>query len=143
MADLFKGLESYIGTEEEEAYINSVFSRCRHISIDTAIMEKADNVYVLPISCGWSDLGTWNSIYNTLEKDESNNVVNNNGKVLLKDCSNSIVYSQKDKIAIIKGLDNYIVVNSNESLLIYPKDQENEIKPLLQEVKDKFELKQL
>jgi len=112
-----------------------------NISIDYGILEKADNVYVIPSSFGWSDLGTWGSAYENLEKDYHENAVAGNNVVLF-DCSKNIVHTTDDKLILLQGLDDFIVVDSKDALLICKKENEQNIKEYLSEIKrnigDKF-----
>lgn len=121
-----KGNESY-NTAAEVSFINENYALAENISIDYAIMEKADNVYVLPAIFDWNDLGTWGSLHEKLEKDDNNNAVVN-AKVILENASNNIIRSDAKKLIIIDGLDDYIIVDKEGVLLIYPKSKEQDIK---------------
>lgn len=121
-----KGIESY-NTADEVNFINENYALSENISIDYAIMEKAENVYVLPATFDWNDLGTWGSLHEKLEKDDNNNAVVN-AKVLLENASNNIIRSDAKKLIIIDGLDDYIIVDKEGVLLIYPKSKEQDIK---------------
>ncbi len=117
---------TYINTEKEQAYIDKVYPKTENISIDYAILERADNVYTIPADIGWSDLGTWNSLHAYLsEKDDCVNIGKN---IHLMECKDVIVMSNNDKTVVIKGLADYIVVDEDNALLIYPKADEQEIK---------------
>lgn len=131
-----KGIPFY-NTPREQEFINEHYPQSQNISIDYAIMEKADNVFTLPADIGWSDLGTWASLYAVSSKDEHNNVVNE-GRTILKETSQCMIHLPKNKLAVIKGLNNYIVVDDGAVLLIYPKEQEQEIKQVSQEVEARF-----
>lgn len=138
MNDVFKeGAEVY-NTDREAKFISGAFVRCVNISIDFAIMEKADNVYVLPADFGWSDLGTWASVYELAEKDYLGNVSASSEQVIVYDSSNCMIHAPKDKLVIVKGLHNFIVVQSDDTLLICPKDQEQGVKQIVADVKEKF-----
>ena len=93
-------------------------------------MEKAKNVYVLPATFDWNDLGTWGSLHEKLEKDENNNAVVN-AKVILENATNNIIRSDADKLIIIDGLNDYIIVDKEGVLLIYPKSKEQDIKGIV------------
>ncbi|RDC54275.1 mannose-1-phosphate guanylyltransferase [Pedobacter chinensis] len=121
-----KGAEFY-NTPQEQEFIKENYPLSPNISIDYAILEKADNVYTIPGEFGWSDLGTWASLYEVLDKDEQDNVFHGYN-VNLQDTRNCMIQLPKHKIAVIKGLDNYIVVDDGDVLLIYPKNKEQEIK---------------
>ena len=106
------------------------FAKCPDISIDYAIMEKADNVYTIPSAFGWSDLGTWGSLFIESAKDDNNNAINGN-EIHTEDVSNCLIRMPKDKLLVAKGLDDYIIIDEDDVLLIYPKSKEQEIKTLL------------
>ena len=125
--------ESQFATENEQAYIDKVYPNTPKISVDYAILEKADNVYTIPADIGWSDLGTWNSLHAYLDKDE-NLSVTIGANTHLVDTTNTIVRSDSDKVVVIKGLDDYIVVDEPDALLIYPKGDEQEIKQVVKTV---------
>ena len=134
MNSLFlKGFESY-NTNSETTFINENYTDAENVSIDYAILEKAKNVYVLPATFDWNDLGTWGSLHEKLDKDESNNAVVN-ATVLLKNASNNIISTSKDKLVIIDGLEDFIVVDKDNVLLIYPKSKEQEIKGIVASLK--------
>ena len=134
---LFKNLDDKIGSDIEQETLTQTYTECKNISIDYGIMEKAENVYVQTVNFGWSDLGTWSSLYEYSAQDINDNAVIN-GKVLLYDTKKSIVNVPKDKIAIIKGLENYIVVDSGAELLICPKDNEQQIKQFTTDIKAEY-----
>jgi len=121
-----KGNDSY-NTPDEVRFINENYASAANISIDYAVMENADNVYVLPATFDWNDLGTWGSLHEKLEKDENNNAVVN-ARVILENASNNIIRTDSKKIIIIDGLDDFIVVDKDNILLIYPKSKEQDIK---------------
>lgn len=126
--------KSKFGTPDEQAYIDEVYPKTKSISVDYAIMERADNVYTIPADIGWSDLGTWNSLHAYKDKDQNQCVVVGD-RTLLIDTKNTIVRSDSEKVAVIKGLDDYIVVDEKEALLIYPKSDEQEIKEIVRNLK--------
>ena len=115
-------------------FIEENYSLAENISIDYAIMEKAKNVYVFPATFDWNDLGTWGSLHEKLPKDNNNNAVVN-AKVLLKNSSSNIISTSKDKLVIIDGLEDYIIVDKDNVLLIYPKSKEQEIKQIVSQLK--------
>jgi len=133
IATLFESGLSCYNTNQESEFINIKYPTSPNISIDYAILEKADNVYTIPADIGWSDLGTWASLHAVGEKDAANNMVNLD-KVNLKDTANCIIHLPKDKAAVIRGLDNYIIVDDGEVLLIYPKSEEQEIKQVAKDM---------
>ena len=118
------------GTENEQAYIDEVYPQTERISVDYAILEKANNTYTIPSEIGWSDLGTWNSLHSYLEKDKNENVVQAQ-RHHISETSNSLIRAQKERIIVIKGLEDYIVVDEPGALLIYPKSDEQEIKTVV------------
>ena len=130
-----QGIDKY-GTGEEEKFINQIYPLCKNISIDHGLMEKAKNVYVILADLGWSDLGTWGSLYTHVEKDETNNAVIGDN-VLAYDSSHNIVMMPKNKLAVIQGLDDYIIVDSNDTLLICKKKDEQKIKEFVKDIKVK------
>ena len=130
MNSLFiQGIESY-NTINEQKFINENYSLSENVSIDYAVMENAKNVYVLPATFDWNDLGTWNSLHEKLDKDENNNAIVN-AKVLLENASNNIIRSDADKLIVIDGLNDYIIVDKEGILLIYPKAKEQDIKRIV------------
>ena len=131
-----QGIDVY-NTEFEDDFISENYGKAENISVDYAIMEKSNNVYVLPATFDWNDLGTWGSLYDKLNKDLDKNAVVN-AKTLTKNASGNLIRTNKDKIVIIDGLNDYIIVDKNEVLLIFPKEKEQNIKKVLQKVKDKF-----
>ncbi|WP_419698282.1 mannose-1-phosphate guanylyltransferase [Mucilaginibacter sp. NFX135] len=138
MHEIFAEARPVYNTEEEKNYVHKAYQQCINISIDYGIMEKADNVYVLPSAFGWSDLGTWASIYDLAEKDYVGNVVIPSEKVIMYDSSNCMVNVPGEKLVILQGLHNFIVVESNNTLLICPRDQEQNVKQVVADVKAKF-----
>jgi len=138
MHEIFAEARPVYNTEEEKSYVHKAYQQCINISIDYGIMEKADNVYVLPSAFGWSDLGTWASIYDLGEKDYVGNVVIPSEKVIMYDSSNCMVNVPGEKLVILQGLHDFIVVESNNTLLICPRDQEQNVKQVVADVKAKF-----
>ncbi len=134
ISTLFKeGVKKY-NTPKEKAFIKDTYTVCKNISIDYAVMEKADNVYVLQSDFGWSDLGTWGSLYETHSKNkEGNAIVGKN--VMVYDSKNCIVNMPKDKLVVLQGLHDYIVVESDNILLICKKTEEQQIRKFVNDVK--------
>jgi mannose-1-phosphate guanylyltransferase len=120
------GVESY-NSSNEKKFIEENYANAENISIDYAVMENAKNVYVLPATFDWNDLGTWGQLHEKLDKDENNNGVIN-AKVVMENASNNIVRSDANKIIVIDGLHDYIIVDKEGVLLIYPKSKEQDIK---------------
>ncbi len=131
---LFTDLMPALGTEEERAAVEKVFAECRAISIDYGVMEKAENVYVRCGEFGWSDVGTWGSVYQHSRKDRYANAKPQEG-CFLYDTRSSFVSLPKDKIAVISGLKEYIVVDTDDVLMICPRSEEQNIKKFIDEVK--------
>lgn len=131
---LFKKGNDIYNTPAEQQFIDINYPMSPNISIDYAIMEKADNVYTIPADFGWSDLGTWASLYEVAEKQEGNNVISS-GVFHLQDTEDCIIHLPAKKLGVIKGLKNYIVVDDRDVLLIYPKQEEQEIKKITQTLK--------
>lgn len=127
MLALFEsGYESY-NTSGEKNFIDEHYAQAENISIDYALMENAENVFVLPATFDWNDLGTWGSLHEKLPKDHSNNAVVN-AKVILENATNNIIRSDAKKLIIVDGLDDFIIVDRADVLLIYPKTKEQDIK---------------
>lgn len=120
------GFDSY-NTIDEKQFILDNYPNAENISIDYAVMEKANNVYVLPATFDWNDLGTWGSLHEKLDKDHQNNAVVN-ATVILENASNNIIRSNAQKLVVIDGLDDYIIVDNDSVLMIYPKSKEQDIK---------------
>lgn len=128
---IFKEIQSEFYTSREAEAIKRTYSQCHTISIDYGIMEKADNVYVVPCDLGWSDLGTWKSLYEQLPKNKEGNVLN--GNIMAYETTNSIIKTPEEQLVVVQGLDNYIVAKYKNVLLICQKDQEQRIKHFLEE----------
>lgn len=131
---LFGAIERKLGTEDETEAIELVFSQCKSISIDYGIMEKADNVYVHSGDFGWSDVGTWGSVYQQSRKDRYANALNGSA-IQTYNTRNSLISLPKDKVAVVSGLKDYIVVDTDDVLMICPKDEEQNIKSFIEDVK--------
>ena len=141
MHEIFAEARPVYNTADEKAHIHKSYLQCTNISIDYGIMEKAENVYVLPSEFGWSDLGTWASIYDLAEKDYVGNAVIPSEKVIMYDSSNCMVNVPGEKLVILQGLHDFIVVESNNTLLICPRDQEQNVKKVVADVKQQFGVK--
>ena len=138
---LFKEGNSIYNTEKEIDFIKGVYSVCKNISIDYGVMEKASNVYVRSSIIGWSDLGTYGSLYTHITKDEKQNAVINKN-ALMYNSETCIVSAPKQKLMVIEGLNDYIVVDTKDVLLICKKENEQQIRQFVNDVKmtkgDKF-----
>ncbi len=131
-----KGCDVY-NTDFEDDFIRDNYAKAENISVDYAIMEKSTNVFVIPATFDWNDLGTWGSLYDKLDKDENNNAVVN-ARTLTEDASGNMIRTKTDKVVVVDGLQDYIIVDKDEVLLIFQKTKEQDIKKVLQKVKDKF-----
>ena len=127
LASVFDKIEPYFYTEQEQEIVNQYFPSCPNISIDYAVMEKSDEVFVYPANFGWSDLGTWGSLYTHLDQDENRNATVGQN-INLVDCKNCIVHTPSERKVVIQGLDNYIIAESDNTLLICKKEDEQLIK---------------
>jgi mannose-1-phosphate guanylyltransferase len=132
--ELFAGQRDKFNTPQEREALQEIYPFSTNISIDFGVMEKADNVYVIPSSFGWSDLGTWNSAYENLHKDHNANAVSANN-VMLVETDNCIINTSENKLLVLQGLSNYIVVDTGDVLLVCKKDKEQEIKEYVSEIK--------
>jgi mannose-1-phosphate guanylyltransferase len=126
--------ENLADSSKEAEALERIYPQCTNISIDYGIMEKAPNVYVIPSSFGWSDLGTWASAFDNLEKDYLGNAVNGD-QVMIIDANRSMIQAPNQKLVVVQGLTDYIVVDTPDVLLICRKDKEQEIKEYVAEVK--------
>ena len=136
MYDLFEEGKEFYNTNKEREYIDRVFPGCKNISIDYGIMEKSDNVYVYPADFGWSDLGTWGSLFTHLPSDNNNNAVQGD-KVMLYDCTDNIIKVPHDKLVVLQGLQGYIVVENEGTLFVCKKEAEQKIKQFVADLKTK------
>ena len=127
LAKVFDKIEPHFYKDDEQDVIDELFPTCPNISIDYAVMEKSDDVFVYPASFGWSDIGTWGSLYTHIKPDEKNNAVIGEN-IRMVDSEDCIVRSFGRKKVIVQGLDNYIVVDDNDCLLICKMQDEQQIK---------------
>jgi mannose-1-phosphate guanylyltransferase len=134
MYDVFSAEREKFNTPAEKKALEHIYPLCTNISIDFGIMEKADNVYVIPSSFGWSDLGTWNSAYENLEKDYFANAIAGNNVVVI-DATKCVVKAPNDKLLVLQGLDDFIVVDTKDVLLICKRDKEQDIKEYVADIK--------
>ncbi len=133
VADRFREGELLMGTDKEEDFIEEIFPKCPNISIDYGIMEKADNVFVLPSSFGWSDLGTWGSLYELSEKDPNGNV-SLHSEAHFYEAHGNIVVLEAGKKAIVQGVDDLIIAEEKGALLVCKKAEEQRIKQFVSEL---------
>lgn len=134
---LFKQGEGLYNTDSEPEFIDKIYQVCRNISVDYGIMEKAQNVHVYAADFGWSDLGTWGSLYEIRKKDTNQNVVSGN-RVKVYDSNKCIINMPKNKIVVVQGLEDYIVVENDDMLLICKKSDEQQIRQYVAEVQVDF-----
>ena len=137
MYELFHAGESALNTSEEKRFVDKEYGKSENISIDYGILERAANVRVKQASFDWNDLGTWGALHDKLEKDPNENAVVR-AITHLKDAEGNMVFSAKEKLVVIDGLKDYIVVDKENVLLIYPKEKEQKIKTLLTEISHTF-----
>ena len=136
LANLFKEGWDIYNTSKEEEFINRAYAVCKNISIDYSVMEKATNVYVRSSIFGWSDLGTWGSLHEQIEKDKNNNAIVGRN-IITYDCNNCIVQVPKEKLVVLQGLEDFIVVESEGVLMICKKQDEQQIRNFVNDVKVK------
>ncbi|SDG01789.1 mannose-1-phosphate guanylyltransferase [Dyadobacter soli] len=134
IAEIFQGGNDHYYLDSEDSFIQRAYQHCGSISIDNGIMEKAENVHVVLASFGWSDLGTWKSMYEVSEKDANMNVAD--GNLILHNTTNSIIKTPKDKLVVINGLDGFIVAEFDGVLLICKKDDEQKVKEFVAQAKE-------
>ncbi len=131
-----KGISVY-NTDFEDDFIRDNYEKAENISVDYALMESAQNVFVSKATFDWNDLGTWGSLYDKLDKDNNNNAVVN-ATVLAEDAKGNMIRSQKGKLVVVDGLQDYIIVDKKDVLMIYPKSKEQDIKQIVTKVKENF-----
>lgn len=132
MFSLFESGNEMYNTSDEQSFIEKNYPKSDNISIDYAILEKAQNVYVLPSDFDWNDLGTWGSLYEKLPKNENQNAVVN-ANLITENAENNIVRTQKGKTVVLKGINDFIIVETENTILIYPKSEEQHIKKTVQD----------
>ena len=133
IAELLSADTGVYYTAKEKDFIAKAYSECRAISIDFGVMEKATNVDVICADFGWSDLGTWSSLFLQKEKDESKNVIDAKN-IFLDNVKKSIIKVNPNKLLVAKDLDNYLIIDTNDVLLICPKTNDEDMKKLVDEV---------
>ncbi len=127
---LFEHGDTAYYTNDEQQFILDTYAECKSISIDYGVMEKSDNVHVICADFGWSDLGTWTSLYLQSAKDEKANAVLSDN-VVLENVNGSLVCTPADKLVVLQGLDGYLVVDTNDVLMVCKRGDENELKQLI------------
>lgn len=137
MLSLFKQSLLVLNTDDEVEFINKNYGLAENISIDFGILEKSQSVYVVKAHFDWNDLGTWGALYDKISVNKNENAVVR-AVTHLREASGNMILSESEKLIVIDGLKDYIIVDKEESLLIFPKKKEQEIKQLLGELKNKF-----
>ena len=137
ITELFDEGKGIYNTDKEQSFIDRIYQMCPNISIDYGIMEKSDNVATVLSDFGWSDLGTWGSLYTHIPHDDKANAIVGK-KVFMFDSDNCIVNVPEDKLVVLQGLDDYIVVEANNVLLVCKKQDEQSIKKYVAEIKSKL-----
>ncbi|MCC9168480.1 mannose-1-phosphate guanylyltransferase [Pontibacter harenae] len=135
ISEIFEDSSAVYNKPEELQFISQAYTQCRNVSIDYGIMEKVDNVYVVLSDIGWSDLGTWNSLYTIGEKEENGNVID--GDAMLYDTKNCIIKTPKSRLVVVQGLEDYIVAEYDNVLMICQKSEEQKVKEFMADAKSK------
>ena len=133
IAEVFEAGNGIYYTDGEPAFIERAYTLCKNVSIDVGLMEKANNVYVVLSDFGWSDLGTWKSLYDISEKTPQENVTE--GKLMLYNTNNCIIKTPKDKLVVVQGLEGYIVAEYDGVLMICQIEQEQRVRDFVADAK--------
>jgi mannose-1-phosphate guanylyltransferase len=133
IAEIFQNISPRYYSEDEVSSIKNAYAHCKNISIDYGVMEKANNVYVVLGDFGWSDLGSWNALYDIKEKDQQQNVVDAN--VLIYETQSTLIRGEKSKLIVVQGLEGYLVADCKDVLLICKKDEEHRFRQFFSDVK--------
>lgn len=139
--EVFQSGAAVYNTTQEAAFIAANYSKVPDVSIDYAVMEKASNVYTLPSDIGWSDVGTWDSLYDMFSGKDARNNAAISGQARLIDSENCMISAPPGKLLIVKGLKDYIIVDDKNVLLIYPKSEEQDIKKITEQLKHEAAMK--
>ncbi|WP_442267131.1 mannose-1-phosphate guanylyltransferase [Tenacibaculum sp. ZS6-P6] len=137
MVDVLDDGSNVYNTDFEDDFIKNNYGKCENISIDFAIMERANNVHVLPVDFGWNDLGTWGSLYGKLKKDEQENAVVG-ASVIFRDAKGNMIRTQNGKRVVIQGLQDFIVVEKKDVIMICPRKDDQDIKQIMAEARESF-----
>ncbi len=141
MFEIFSSEKDHFETEQEGEALERIYPQCTNISIDYGVMEKARNVHIIPASFGWSDLGTWNSAYDNMEKDYLGNAVQGEN-VMVIDGTRNIIHVPHNKLVVLQGVDDLVIVDTDDVMLICKRDREQDIKDYMAEARrykgDKF-----
>lgn len=138
LAAIFESGRAVMGTPAEMAFIDTAFPTCPSISIDYAVMEKASNVYVECVDFGWSDLGTWGALYDVSPKNREQNVTQECNVLAYESKGNVFAVAGRDKLVVVKGLNDYIVADADDVLLVYPRALEQEIRNVVDDARLAF-----
>jgi len=137
MYKLFSNGNEFLNTSQERKFILENYEKAENISIDYGIMERSENVYVKKAEFDWNDLGTWGALYDKLEKDKDDNATVR-AKTYLKDAKGNMIFTSTNKLVVLDGIEDYIIVDKENVLMIYPKSKEQDIKELVSEISHKF-----
>lgn len=137
MLSLFEAGQTVFNTPNEAAFLATQYPKAENISIDYAILEQADNITMIKASFLWNDLGTWSSLHEQLAQDAKENVVVK-AHLIAREASGNMIYSSNEKLVVVKGLEDYVVVDEQGVLLIYPKGEDQAVKDLRAQAKDQF-----
>jgi len=141
LANVFKDGTEFYNTDKEKDFIKRAYNVCKNISVDYSLLEKADNVYVRSSIIGWSDLGTWGSLFTHINHDKGNNALVGKN-IMAYDCHDCIVHVPNDKLVVLQGLKDFIVVEAEGVLMVCKKQDEQQIRNFVNDVKvkkgDKF-----
>ena len=127
ISDIFENLLPYYGTPQQQEKINQEFPKCENISVDYAILEKAEEIFVFPASFGWSDLGTWGSLHGQSKQDANHNVCIGQD-IRLFETKNCLIHATQEKRVVVQGLDGYIIAEKDNTPLICKLSEEQRIK---------------
>ena len=135
VAEVFAAGQPHFFSDREEHFISQAYAHCKNTSLNTHLLEKADNVYMLPGNFDWSDINSWSSLFDLKDKNEDKNIVEANALVF--DSKGNYIKSENDKLIVIHSLNDYLVANSDDVLLICPKDMAEKLKTIVNEAKTK------
>ena len=134
VTSLFNGWENVLGTPLEQEFIHRAFTDCINISVDYAVMSKTDKAWIFPVSFSWNDIGNWCSLYECHpNKDERGNLINTEKKIVDNTRNTMVISSNKKKLVAVKGLENFMVIDTPDALVICPKD-EKEFKEFISDI---------
>ncbi len=137
MVDVLDDGNNVYNSDFEDDFIKSNYKNCENISIDFGIMERANNVHVLPVDFGWNDLGTWGSLYGKLKKDDDDNAVVG-ANVIFRDAKGNMIRTENGKRVVIQGLEDFIVVEKKDIIMICPRKDDQDIKKIMAEARESF-----